>query len=109
MIATPVSYVPTDAWVLYAVIHASKSEPASLAKVIAVGDYYNHAVFTDDELYGGLERLKSGGWVVSKQHTFSISNKCIDIYFGISAKKLSCFDEMKMLAEKLNSDPIPLI
>jgi hypothetical protein len=38
------TYPWSDSWLLYSVIHASQSEPADLAGIIAAGDRYNHAV-----------------------------------------------------------------
>jgi hypothetical protein len=96
-------YPWSDAWLLYSVIHASQSEPADLARIIAVGDHYNHAVFTHEELYGGLDRLMSGGWVVSKEHYFSASDHTVKEYASIQKQGLSCYDEMKLLEGTLNS------
>jgi hypothetical protein len=97
------TYPWSDSWLLYAIIHASRSEPAELARIIAVGDHYNHAAFTHDELYGGLDRLISGGWVVSKEHLFSASDEALKSYAVIQKKGLSCYDEMKLLEEAINS------
>jgi len=97
------TYPWSDSWLLYSVIHASQTEPADLARIIAAGDHYNHAVFTHEELYGGLDRLISGGWVVSKEHHFSASAHAVKEYASIQKRALSCYDEMKLLEETLNT------
>ena len=56
-------YQPSDAWLLLSVALAGGAKPAELKEVVAAGDYINHAIFTEDELRGGLRRLTAGGWV----------------------------------------------
>ena len=100
------TYPWSDSWLLHAVINASQSEPADLARIIAVGDHYNHAVFTHEELYGGLERLISGGWIISRKTYFTASEEALKSYEAIQKLGFSCYDEMKLLEEALNSKPI---
>jgi hypothetical protein len=101
MPSSAISYQSSDAWLLYSVIHASKNAPASLAKVIEVGDYYNHAVFTDEELHGGLNRLVPGGWVIREKSLFQASALALQTYGDIQKRKLSCFEEMAELKRVL--------
>ncbi len=102
--ATSVAAYPwSDSWLLYSILYASRAEPAELAKIISEGDHYNHAVFTHEELYGGLDRLVSGGWVISHKHQFSASVTAVEKYSAIQKQGLSCYDEMKSLEEALNS------
>ena len=56
-------YQPSDAWLLLSVALAGGAKSAELKEVVAAGDYINHAIFTEDELRGGLRRLTAGGWV----------------------------------------------
>jgi hypothetical protein len=93
----------SDSWLLHAVIHASSNHPSDLAKLIAVGDHYNHAVFTHDELYGGLDRLVSQGWVIKQNNLFSASRLTLETYAPLQERKLSCHLEMKELESVLNS------
>lgn len=53
----------SDAWLLYAILGASAEAPAPLEDVVAAGDAMNHAIFTFDELNGGLTRLTAVGLV----------------------------------------------
>ena len=56
-------FISSDAWLLCAIFLASKKQAASLTEIIAAGDTINHAIFTQDELEGGLGRLIQGGYV----------------------------------------------
>jgi hypothetical protein len=56
-----VRFEHSDAWVLLAVIAAPK--PADCVGIMAAGDYLNHAVMTDAELEGGLQRLAAAAYV----------------------------------------------
>ena len=58
-----VVFKPSDAWLLLSIAVSSGNRPVALHKVIAAGDGINHAIFTEDELLGGLQRLVDGGWI----------------------------------------------
>lgn len=61
----------SDAWLLLSIIYASNSESgATLEKIIAAGDWINHAVFNEDELESGLARLTAGGFIKEKNKVF---------------------------------------
>jgi hypothetical protein len=49
----------SDAWLLLSLIYAR--EPADRDHLRAVGDFINHAIFTDEELDSGLARLLQAG------------------------------------------------
>ena len=52
-------FAPSDGWLL-AALYLLK-EPATRSDVIKVGDAINHALFTDDEIDGGIVRLQDAG------------------------------------------------
>jgi hypothetical protein len=56
-------FVWSDAWVLLALVYAAK--PAPREGIRAAGDYINHAVMSDEELDGGLNKLLAAGLVSS--------------------------------------------
>lgn len=60
-----------DAWVLLAVLYARA--PADRDELVHVGDYINHAIFTPEELDGGLRRLCAAGYVVDAGGRFAPS------------------------------------
>jgi hypothetical protein len=49
-----------DGWVLTAA-YFTQENPVSLRALIGAGDAINHAIFTNDELDGGLTRLTAAG------------------------------------------------
>ncbi len=93
----------SDAWLLYAVIHASREAPAERNRIVAVADHYIHAVLTQDELEGGLKRLTEAGWIVKKGFSFSGTERTGIEYAGIQREQLNCFDEMKRLQTLLEN------
>ncbi len=52
-----ISHERSDAWVLLAIHLGDGGRGTDLRMIISVGDYINHAIFTYDELAGGLMRL----------------------------------------------------
>lgn len=55
---------PSDAWLLQSVLYAGGlTEGAELADVIGLGDGIQDALFTAEELRGGLARLQAAGFV----------------------------------------------
>lgn len=57
----------SDAWLLLSLIYGKDS--LDRQRIRDIGDFINHAVFTDAELEGGLQRLQNGGQVRRvKQH-----------------------------------------
>ncbi len=66
-----VDFVWSDAWLLLALIYGK--EPLDRQRICDIGDFINHAIFTDAELEGGLQRLQNRGHVrrVGKKFTAS--------------------------------------
>lgn len=75
----------SDAWLLLSLIYAR--ELADRDHLRAVGDYINHAIFTDEELDGGLERLVRKGHAVTVEDQFAPSREVLDWYTGVTAGK----------------------
>ena len=63
----------TVAWILYAVAMASGSEPASRTGISNLADAINHAVPTQQELSGSLQRLEALGLVEAKGANFALT------------------------------------
>jgi hypothetical protein len=94
-------YEMSDAWLLLAVIYASRHHPASLGEILMLGDYINHTGFTQEELDGGFYRLKVGDWINRSGAFFSVSEKTSTLYQSISRKELSARDELGALEAAL--------
>jgi len=96
-----IKYVWTDAWVLQAVIYASKNGGADLRNIIAFGDTINQAVFRPEELESGLYRLAKGGWIEDLGKKFQPSQKTRAAYAEIPKDGWSLVQEMELVAEFL--------
>lgn len=94
-------YEWSDAWLLLAIIYASRHEPATLAKVIAAGDAINHAIFTPAELDQGLARLSRGGYVDEFDGTLVPLTKAFE-YQVTDRKPRQWLDELRAVQEMLN-------
>ena len=70
-----VLYHWSDAWLLLAIVYASRTGDATLDKIIAAGDAINHAIFTPSELESGLARLLAGGYIERKVGVYSPCSK----------------------------------
>lgn len=65
-------FVWSDAWLLLSLIYGS--EPLDRERMRDIGDFINHAIFTDDELEGGLQRLQARGLVRRTGKKFAASS-----------------------------------
>jgi hypothetical protein len=75
-------FVWSDAWLLLALLYAR--EPADRETIIKIGDFINHAIFTDEELEGGLQRLFEAGYVIKHDGRFSPSPSVVAWFERIS-------------------------
>lgn len=94
------NYYWSDAWLLLAIIYASKNGEATLEKIIAAGDAINHAIFNPDELESGFARLKSGGYIEEKNGIFSATDKVMQTYPKTISPRRAIHKELKDM-EKL--------
>jgi hypothetical protein len=76
-------FVWSDAWLLLSLIYAR--EPADRDHLRAVGDFINHAIFTDEELDGGLARLRRAGHAVEHEDRFGPSPRVVSWYEAVTA------------------------
>jgi hypothetical protein len=101
-----VTYLWSDAWLLLAILYASREEGgASLKQVTAAGDYINHAIFNGDELAGGLSRLSAGGLIREKRGLFSVTSKVSQAYEKTSARRRYVYKELEDMVRFLNIPP----
>jgi hypothetical protein len=80
-----VMFLWSDAWLLLSLIYAG--EPVDRDHLRAIGDYINHAIFTDEELDGGLARLLQSGHAVTTEDRFAPSPQVVAWYISITAGK----------------------
>jgi hypothetical protein len=102
------TFYNSDAWVLLAIIYASRSGPATLDKIIAAGDAINVAIFLPNELEGGLARLTAGGYITEHEGAFAPTEKAL-AYSGSSRHRRAMLKELRdvqrMLASRSTEPP----
>jgi hypothetical protein len=77
--------VSSDAWLLLALLYAQ--EPADRERIIRVGDGINHALFTDEKLEGGLQRLQAAGYVLEEVGRFHAAPALVAWYESVSPER----------------------
>ena len=78
-------FVWSDAWLLLSLI--CSAEPADRERLRAIGDHINHAIFTDEELEGGLTRLQRAGHVTALGDKYFPSAAVVAWYKSTTAGK----------------------
>jgi hypothetical protein len=72
--STTSRFLWSDSWLLAAIQGASSGgERPTLARIIAVGDSLNHAIFTTSEINGGVSRLSRAGLVQIEGEAFILT------------------------------------
>ncbi|MCC6643648.1 hypothetical protein IT411_02765 [Candidatus Peregrinibacteria bacterium] len=90
----------SDAWLLLAIVMAAVEGRASLAQIVEAGDYINHAVFSDQELNGGLERLGRIGLLSKNGDMIVVEKEAVNLHEEASRKTKNLIKIMENL-EKL--------
>ena len=95
MVKDRIEYNWSDAWLLLAIIYASRDGGATLEKIIATGDFINHAIFNPDELESGFARLTFGGYIEETAGIFSAADKVIRAYEKTTSPRRAIYKELK--------------
>lgn len=90
-------YQWTDAWLLQAISLAGCRQPAELKDINAAGDAINHAIFTDEEIKGGLARLSRGGWIKGQGGRFATTRKFKVLEAKLSRVHLTAVEQIEKL------------
>jgi len=98
-----IAFKYADAWLLLSIIYANRKDRAILSNIIAYGDFINHAIFTWEELQGGLFRLINTGYVVEDSEGYKPTDKTIVLYREFSIKTKSPLKQLVFIREKLSS------
>src|SRR5687767_1042574 len=75
----------SDAWLLLSLTYVR--EPIDRQRMREIGDFINHAIFTDNELRGGLRRLLEAGHVRREGRKYAASAGVLNWYDGITKGK----------------------
>lgn len=76
----------SDAWLLQAIHFAAEGGGGSIKDVIAVGDRLNHAMFTYEELDGGLARLIGADLVCEDAGSFRPTDSAREMFAKIAKR-----------------------
>jgi hypothetical protein len=88
-------FVWSDAWILLAIIYASRPiPPATLEEIIAAGDYINHSIFTRGELETGLTRLIDAGHVTRDASGFLLAEAVRSFWDSAASQKRFVMDAL---------------
>jgi hypothetical protein len=90
----------SDAWLLLSIIYAGK--PADTKVIREVGDFINHAIFTDDELEGGLARLEAAGHIVAQNGRFAASPGVREWFQGVSPPRSQVHKDLERVSDFLS-------
>jgi len=104
--ASPRAQIPyrwSDAWLLLSIILAASAEGATLERIISIGDGINRAIFTFQELDGGLARLYAGGLVRLQDERVFPTESAQQLYERVSRRGGSMLGQMKKLQQKLGA------
>lgn len=93
----------TDAWLLFSIALAAGDGGAGLRGIIAAGDYVNHAIFTGDELRGGLSRLTGRGWVTCEGDRIFLAGQARELGDSLRASRRSISRALKDFEKLVHS------
>lgn len=92
-----------DPWLLLAIIYSQKNGVSDLSNIIGYGDFINHAIFSLEELQGGLYRLTTTDYVVKVNNKFLPTNKIMRSYKQFTKKRNPVDKELKFIRLELNA------
>lgn len=92
-----------DAWLLLSIIYANQHNCAKLSDIIAWGDAVNRAIFSLEELQGGLFRLINTGYVAKRDDEFVPTDKIMQAYMRFTKKGNLIFDELQFVSSVIKS------
>lgn len=71
-------YLWTDAEILWAVVSSKGTEGVNKEDILSCVDSVQHMILTDEELHGGVSRLKSGGFISENGGRYNLTAYFID-------------------------------
>ncbi len=92
-----IRYQWSDAWLLYSIVLAGGGKPAELHKIFWVADWMNRAIFTEEQLEGGLSRLSKAGWLKEVNGRFAPTRKYQRVKSKITGSALTRCDKLSKI------------
>lgn len=78
-------FVWSDAWLLLSLIYGDG--PLDLKRICDIGDFINHAIFTQHELQSGLRRLVAHGHATKVDNQYAATPRVMEWYTSITGGK----------------------
>jgi hypothetical protein len=94
-----------DDWVLLAVAAAGHGRSAGLRDLVSCGDYINHAIFTFEELRGGLAHLLRAGLIRQTPDGWAATPAACRAIAASRRKLLKQFEAAKALIASARPQP----
>ena len=97
------SFGCTDPWLLLSIIYAQEHGNSKLSSIIGYGDFINHAIFSLEELQGGMYRLTKSGYVIKKSDEFLPTDKILIVYHKVIKQKSFVNKDLEFIRKQLNA------
>lgn len=101
-----------EAWLFQSIVHSDNGEGATLAAIIATGDYINHSIFTLAEINSGLINLSVLKLIRFENEKAFVTESGRSFFEQLKPESRSMQKEMQLIATKFmlmipESDLIP--
>ncbi len=97
----------SDAWIFISMAFYQGEASTSLRDLIATADYINHAIPTDEEIEGAINRLSSAGLVIVQEGHFHLSPAGRIILQEFHGKRTSLLKMWELVEKQLESMEFP--
>lgn len=98
-----IPYLWSDAWLLLSAILAGSPAGATLEGIVSAGDAVNHAIFTFQELDGGLARLLAGSLVRIDGERVFPTDQATALYARVSKRGGSMLTQMERIGRQIGA------
>lgn len=78
--AIEATWADADAWILLAAVYTCRLESKDLDELLGAADYINHAIPTQEELHGALNRLISGRLLKTRRSQILVTDRAVALY-----------------------------
>jgi hypothetical protein len=97
----------SDAWIFISLSPAETG--TTLDSLIATADWINHAIPTQDEIEGAVNRLAQAGLLHMEADNFFMTEQGIELYRAIMDKKGAILKHWMKMEKLLNETDLPVL
>src|SRR5690349_682583 len=99
----------SDAWILTSMAFHQRRAGTSLRDLIATAEYINHAIPSEDEIEGAINRLASAGLVTVEEDYFYVTRAGRDALRQFHRKGVSLLQVWELVENYLATTELPNI